>query len=171
MVSKIFKASRANFEDIKGLMLTALKEDPKGFSVSFEEYNTNSDFWWFTYIDPYLSGEKDVMYLISTDDQVVGMAGIIFEFRERKRHVATLVWVYIKKEFRGKGLGKELINFIVNDLKTQENIIKLSLLVNSTQNNALNLYKKLGFETAGVLKKDIKIGDEFIDTYSMELFL
>src|SRR5829696_612341 len=94
----IFKASRENFSDLKTLMLTALQEDPRGFSSSFDEYNQNSEYWWMSYIEPYISGDKDIMILAKKNSNVVGMAGLLFNTTQRKKHVALMAWVYVTKE-------------------------------------------------------------------------
>lgn len=166
----ITQATKTDYEKLKSIMLLALKEDPKGFSSSVEEYMKNSEFWWSSYLNAYLLGDKDIMLLAMQENKIVGMSGIVFNSQERKKHVALVSWVYTIKENRGNGIAKRLMNEIL-DIATKRGIEKLTLMVNSSQKEALNMYKKFGFKHAGTLEKDLKIDGEYLDTEIMELNL
>lgn len=163
------RASRENFYDIKSLMLEALENDPKAFSVDFDEFAFNSEFWWEGYVGPFLNGETALMYMCKHDDKAVGIAGITFSYGNRKKHVAHLVWIYVKKEFRGNGISKKLIEYILKDLKPA--VSKISLQVVQDQISAVKVYEKLGFEKVGTLQKELKINDEMLDVIIMEKFV
>ncbi len=167
----IEKAKSTDFESIKNLMLNALKDDPFGFSVAYEEYLFNGKEWWEKYISPYYLGFGDVMFVAKVNNTAVGIIGVIYERRERKKHTASIVWLYVNKDNRGKGTGKLLLESALEDIKTKNSVIKVTLLVNNTQEYALNLYKKYRFESSGTLKKDLLINGKYIDTQVMELFL
>jgi len=161
-------ASPADFQIIKNLMLTGLKEDPKAFSVDFEDYNKNSIEWWNSYISPYVFSLKDKMLLAFEGDTPVGMIGILYDYRSRRTHIATIVWFYISNNYRGLGIGKELLNKAIEDAKSQK-MKKITLFVNSQQEKAINMYKKYGFTANGKLEKELLIGNEYVDTLIFEM--
>ncbi|MEO6728771.1 MAG: GNAT family N-acetyltransferase [Candidatus Dojkabacteria bacterium] len=167
-MSTIRKAELKDYTAIKNLMLVALKEDPHAFSVSAEEYEPNSEYWWMGYINPFLTNSSQEMYLSFNEDELQGMIGITYDNKQRKKHIASFVWFYVDKKFRGKGIGKSLINKALEVLENNKEITKLSLLVVASQEQAIGIYKKRGFEINGTLKKELKISSEFFDVLIME---
>jgi len=167
-MSKIRKAELKDYSAIKNLMLIALKEDPKAFSVSFEEYFPNSEYWWMGYINPFLTNGNQEMYVSMDGENLEGMIGITYDNKQRKKHIASFVWFYVDKAKRGQGVGKALMNKALEVLEANKEILKLSLLVVATQEKAIEIYKKNGFEINGTLKKELRIASEFLDVLVME---
>ena len=60
----------------------------------------------------------------------------------KERKSAYILSIFISKEFRGKGYGRELLE----EIKKEENIQRLTLDVFSINKSAMSLYKKLGFK-------------------------
>lgn len=67
--------------------------------------------------------------------------------------------VCILKEFWGYRMGKSLLQQSIHWADENE-IKKISLQVLETNEKAIQLYKKLGFEIEGILKNDKKLSDE-----------
>ena len=73
--------------------------------------------------------------------------------------------LYILANQQGKGLGKAIVDFIVNEIKPQEATV-LQLNVNRN-NKAKNFYERLGFTV--IKEEDIDIGNNyFMNDYVME---
>jgi len=74
---------------------------------------------------------------------------------------------YVVREKRGKGLGKEGLNFIIARAKELDaNAITLN--VNKNNINSIKAYEKMGFENTGSIVSDI--GSGFVmDDYTMRL--
>ncbi len=74
--------------------------------------------------------------------------------------------IYIAPDQQGKGIGKLLIGFIINDISTH-NATNLELNVNRN-NKAMDFYSKIGFKV--LRKEDINIGNGFfMNDYVMSL--
>ena len=72
--------------------------------------------------------------------------------------------IYILPNEHKKGIGKLLINYIIDKVKTQTNILELNV---NRQNNAVEFYKRLGFTI--VKEVDISICEGyFMNDYVME---
>lgn len=56
--------------------------------------------------------------------------------------------IAIEKEYRGKGLGKKLMNSIIEEAKNN-GFDELSLSVDANNSNAIQLYDKIGFIQVG----------------------
>jgi diamine N-acetyltransferase len=79
--------------------------------------------------------------------------------------ISKLHKIYVHQKTQGQGIGKQLIDYIVSQLRPQ-NIHTLRLNVNR-QNKARFFYEKLGFEV--VKEEDIDIGKGyFMVDYVME---
>lgn len=83
----------------------------------------------------------------------------------RIRHSAYLV-IGILQSYQGLGIGSKLFREL--DLWAHASSIKrLELTVMTHNKNAIKLYGKYGFETEGLKKKSLVIGDSFVDEYYM----
>lgn len=102
------------------------------------------------------------------DDKPVGMAVFIINEKIKTRHIANIYCVFVKEKFRGKGIGKKLINSTLNIIGQNKSVSKIKLAVNSEQNTAVDLYKQFGFNVVGRLKKELRIDNKFYDELIME---
>ncbi|WP_286228768.1 GNAT family N-acetyltransferase [Neobacillus mesonae] len=66
--------------------------------------------------------------------------------------------VCVLEEYWGYGIGKNLLKESINWADTNE-IKKMTLSVLETNEKAINLYKKYGFEVEGILKNDKILSD------------
>ena len=74
----------------------------------------------------------------------------------------------IDSTFRGKGIGKALLQELLNWAEQNRYIEKVSLGVFSTNINAISLYKKMGFIEEGRKIGEAKLNDnEYIDDVLM----
>lgn len=81
-------------------------------------------------------------------------------------HTYRLHKIYIDPNQQGKGIGKLLIGFVINDISTYD-ATSLELNVNR-QNKAMDFYSKIGFKV--LREEDINIGNGFfMNDYVMSL--
>ena len=80
-------------------------------------------------------------YLLLDHDQVLGYVGLHHVLDE-----ATLNLVYIRSDLRGQGLGRQLLDFVLNQL-AHRGIRHVFLEVRQANAAALGLYQQAGFET------------------------
>jgi ribosomal protein S18 acetylase RimI-like enzyme len=74
--------------------------------------------------------------------------------------------IYIKRDYRNKGNGREVFEFI-NQQARKNQCKKIWLTVNKHNNAAIDIYLKRGFTIAESVNKDIGNGF-FMDDYVME---
>jgi ribosomal protein S18 acetylase RimI-like enzyme len=117
------------------------------------------------YIDQtkeYLDKEEGIIYVADTGRNLVGYtAGCITEENDFERHPDFLRrgWIediYVTPDYQSSGIGKKLIQKIVEDLTTK-NVSYISLGVLLNNSGAIDFYKKCGFESYFLnMKIDIK---------------
>lgn len=132
-----------DWERVKLLRLAALADAPYAFPETLEEAKQMPDSGWQTIAIRNSRGEESIHALAFNDEEPIGMAGGFISQTDRNRaHVAAL---WIDPRFRGAGIGKGLVRFIVN---WASNLGAKVLTATVTLDNlkAQALYKKSGFE-------------------------
>ena len=157
---EIKKLPSNRWKDYRDLRLEALKNDPIAFGSSYEEEIKISREKWKKKI-------KNVLFALS-DDEPIGMIVYIFDNKLKTRHIANIFGVYVKKEHRGKGIGKKLVENAISLIRKNKNIIKINICVNPKQKSAVKLYEKYGFKSIGTLKNDLYVNGKFCDELIME---
>jgi len=82
-----------------------------------------------------------------------------------------LFTLFVKKSWRNKGIGKILLQQLLDWAKTNHLIRKVSLNVFSTNKNAIALYKKYGFKQEGYCPGDMIIDGKYVDSVLMYKFV
>ncbi|WP_088043139.1 GNAT family N-acetyltransferase [Bacillus sp. EAC] len=101
---------------------------------------------------------KSSLFLVAViHDKIVGFSRC--EGKQLKRFSHKVEFgVCVLKDFWGYGVGKNLLKESISWADSSE-IKKITLNVLETNDKAIELYKKLGFEIEGVLKKDKVLSD------------
>ena len=86
----------------------------------------------------------------------------------RTSHIAYLGGLAIHPSFAGKGLGLSMMKEIINHAK-EKGFLRIELSVLITNEKAIHLYEKAGFEKEGVLRKYSRLQKEdlFVDEVMM----
>jgi hypothetical protein len=84
-------------------------------------------------------------------------------------HVAEL-GLFVLKPFRQRGIGTRLLNWLVQ-WAGQAGIEKMTLTVFSSNEPALQFFRKHHFVQTGRLRRQIKIDQQYIDLLILERFL
>lgn len=87
-----------------------------------------------------------IYYVFEQDSKVWGFAGM-----HRIVDEGHITNVAVHPQRRRQGIGKALLNKLIEDAK-ENNLIGVTLEVRSKNTAAVQLYKSLGFEEAGIRK-------------------
>lgn len=99
-------------------------------------------------------------------EKVVGVVGLNIMKNPRMRHSASL-GISIRKEYQGQGIGKKLMEKILDLADNWLMLIRVELGVLEDNEKAMNLYKSLGFEVEGKKKYAIVRNGKYVDEYLM----
>ena len=106
------------------------------------------EFWTYEILQQeLLSNNSKYIVAKSLDNIIVGFAGIKIIL-----DTAELMNIVTKKSFRANGIGKLMLEYLINMCKNGK-IKTLNLEVNSQNTIAINLYKKYNFKEIGLRKK------------------
>lgn len=92
--------------------------------------------------------------------------------QHRLRHIAYLGSFAVHPSFKGKAVGSQAMEALLQDLRS-EGLKRLELLVVSDNHKAIAFYKKLGFEVEGLFKNFLKRAnsEDYVDEFAMALLL
>lgn len=100
--------------------------------------------------------------------ELVGMARVSGGGLARTAHFGELDSVWVRARFRGQGIGRALMTALEQWAREDGQLEKLGLYVFSTNEPAIQLYTRMGFEVEGRCPKDIKFGPgRYADTLVM----
>ncbi len=87
-------------------------------------------------------------FLINQDEEVAGYVVL-----STVLETAEIIYLYINKRFRTKGLGFLLLKEVFNELNQKNNITEVFLEVSEDNKIAKQLYENLGFRQIGIRRK------------------
>ncbi|RFB18323.1 GNAT family N-acetyltransferase [Bacillus sp. HNG] len=159
-------------EDAEGywkLRLKGLTTDPDAFLITYDEAIKKEDPIG-EYKKSFLSDEIVTIGAFE-EANLVGMVTLVRETRQKIRHRANIVAMYVDDEKRGKGIAKALLTEAIKVAENISEIEQLYLTLDAENKPAKELYKKLGFETFAVNKKAMKYNGQYRGEEHMVLFL
>lgn len=164
---KIVEVRNANVYDSAGIINvwnSVVKE--KIYTMGLNLMNVEEEKEFIEKLD-----EREVLLIATLNNKIVGYLLLLIPEKHCKStlHVAEIgTWVLL--EYRGLGIGHFLITSCFEFAKLK-NFEKITIKVRSSNQNALNFYRKHGFNEIGILKKQIKIDGKYDDHILMEKFL
>ena len=115
--------------------------------------------------------ENNSTILVATvDDKIISIATIGSSQKARTRHVGEF-GIVIAKQFCDLGLGRKFMEHIIEWANSNGITKKISLVTSESNDRAIALYKKFGFEEEGILKKDNYVNGVYCNTIMMGLIL
>ena len=104
------------------------------------------NFWKLDVLKSELESPSSYYFVIKNNEEIVGFAGIKVILDE-----ADIMDIVIKKSYRGNGLGKLLMEYLISFARSLK-LLSLTLEVREDNYSAIALYTKLGFIKVGLRK-------------------
>lgn len=114
--------------------------------------------------------DNNTMILATIDDKIIAIGTISSNQKKKGKHVGEL-GIVIKEEYCNVGLGKIMMDELINWCKSNGITTRISLSVRKDNPRAIELYKKCGFEIEGIQKNETYIDGEYFDIVLMGLIL
>ncbi len=147
--------------------LEALEAEPFAFSKAVDEHRA-------TPVEVIASRFRDtppttINLGAFEDERLVGTATFMKETGQKERHKGRIYAVYVSPTQRGKGVGRALLERLLEAAKEDSTLEQILISVATTQQAACGLYRSLGFQTYGTEPGALKVGSRYIDEDHMIL--
>lgn len=106
-----------------------------------------------------------LMAVAKCDQSIVGLITMQGGSRKRIYHWAEIA-LSVSMKYWGMGIGRVLIELAVEHAG-RNGITRIGLKVRTDNDRAIALYRKMGFEIEGKLKKFMRVNDDYFDFYQM----
>ena len=164
----IRRLTPADAPAFQALRLFALEDAPSAFGSSYEEESRFSA----STIEGRLALRPDRgPFGAFEGDKLVGLVALGRESMKKLSHKVTLWGLYVRPEFRSKGIGRALLVEALALARSVPEVVQVSLRVNAGNAGAIRLYESLGFRAFGREPGSMQINGEFHDEIHMYLRL
>lgn len=99
-------------------------------------------------------------------ESVVGYIKLVIDEEKRRKHKGRIS-IAVHKDYQGNGVGSKLFKAAIDLAKNWLMLKKLELTVLETNQNAIAMYEKYGFEVEGVFKEDTVVNGKYENVVSM----
>lgn len=140
----------ASMEGLQALtnFVNRLSKEDTFLNFTGETYSLEMEKNWLQNALNEIKFKKNFIIWAVHDGKIIGNVDVKVG-RSREPHVGT-IGLMVDKDFRGQGLGKELLKIILAQAKKMGlKIVELNLFSDNIA--AINLYKKMGFNEYGKL--------------------
>jgi RimJ/RimL family protein N-acetyltransferase len=156
----------ADAQAYRALMLEAYERHPEAFTSSVAERSAQSMAWWEGRLKEG-GGATDMVFGAFRKGALAGVAGLNFETREKARHKCTLFGMYVPEEHRQAGLGRALVDAVLQEARSRSGVKVMQLTVTEGNRSAQSLYERCGFVQFGLEPLAVAVGPRFVSKVHM----
>lgn len=171
MINIITNLSADRWEEYQKLRIKAVTDTPQAFLATVDEETNKPEEVWRKRLQDSLDVNGQFLVFAEDHGELVGLMGAFREENVKVCHTATVVSVYVDPLYRGQGISSLLMEALLGMISRDTKIIRLELMVVTTQEAAIALYKKSGFEMIGMVHKEVYVDGVYYDEYIMEKML
>jgi GNAT superfamily N-acetyltransferase len=155
-IRRLTAADAALYRDIR---LEGLRSDPVAFGSTFEAEDARP----LSFFSERLAGSA--AFGAFHDAEIVGVAGLLIREGRKEAHKALLVGMYVRPGARKAGVGRRLVETIIEFARPRVELIQLAVV--SDNRPARRLYESLGFLEYGLENKALKQDGHYYDELLM----
>jgi ribosomal protein S18 acetylase RimI-like enzyme len=156
-IRRLTPADAALYRDIR---LEGLRGNPEAFGSTFEAENARPLTW---FSERLLGGAKTFGAFQGLE--LVGVAGLFIREGQKEAHKGLLVGMYVRPSSRNVGVGRRLVETIIDLARQEVELIQLAVVSDNQQ--ARRLYSSLGFLEYGIEKNALKQDGRYYDEVLM----
>jgi RimJ/RimL family protein N-acetyltransferase len=165
------------------LRLRGLRAHPESFGQSYEEALAKGATQHDTMLQGARAAEGDFLLgayasasgasanAASANAPLIGVVGLLRNQRDKERHKAAVIGMYVAPEAAGRGVGRALLNELLARAARVEGLKQIQLMVGSHNEAARKLYESLGFRKYGCEIDALNVNGVFHDADLMARFM
>ncbi|GAC1393911.1 MAG: GNAT family N-acetyltransferase [Ktedonobacteraceae bacterium] len=158
--------TEADGDALWSLRLRALIDNPEAFATTYEE--------------TLIAGKERLVESLCQQEAFylgafnpgpkLDLIGVVYFRRDeghKNRHKGRILGMYVRPESRGQGVGKVLLQEVITQTKQFVGVEQLHLMVVTSNTAARSLYRSLGFEVYGTMRRAMKMNEHYWDEEMM----
>jgi RimJ/RimL family protein N-acetyltransferase len=159
------------------LRLRGLKAHPESFGQGYEEALAKGPSQHDTMLQGARAAKGDFLlgaYSVNAapaNAPLIGVVGLLRSQRDKEQHKAAVIGMYVAPEATGRGVGRALLNALLERAAQVEGLRQIQLIVNSQNEAARKLYESLGFRKYGCEIDALNVNGVFHDADLMARFM
>jgi RimJ/RimL family protein N-acetyltransferase len=139
----------ADASEYRALLLRGIAEEPDAYTSTAAERAALPLSWWQARTSDAADATTHTWGAFSAT-KLIGTVALEFNAREKIRHKATLIALYVVPEARGHGAGRALIAALLAHARDLPQLSSIQLTVTADNSSARALYERAGFRHWGV---------------------
>jgi len=120
------------------------------------------------WINTFLMNDNSLLLVAEYNNKIIGNIDLTGSRRKIMEHTAVK-GMGMLKEWRNSGLGTALLKLAIQWAKQNPGLELIWLQVYTENELGLNLYRKMGFEENGIMKKFFKKDNRYFDNLTMTM--
>lgn len=152
-------------QEYRRIQLECLIKHPNNFGTTYDEefYSTSLS------LESVIKAAAKNSFMFgafTSENKLIGICGFVAEQKLKVRHRGEIVQLFVDPRYARQGIGKKLLVASIDKAFEDNQTEQIILGVVNANENAINLYKQLGFKEYGKLDNYFKSGSE----YSAQVF-
>lgn len=141
------KSIKEDIPTINALFIKMVEEiNRKMVNEGVEPYTNLENGFEEDYLDSFYENEDNIIFVAEHNNKVVGFLSVN---NYKEDGYIYLDDYYIREEYRGKGIGSELMNMAIAYAK-EDHVDRIMTHVESANKSSIDFYKNRGFQTEEV---------------------
>jgi ribosomal protein S18 acetylase RimI-like enzyme len=132
-------------QQLRAIRLESVHYNNTAFAISQTQLLGLSHDQWEQVCSNAMIGQQNAIFMATHDAIVIGMVGCRIDTSPKMRHVGVVWGMYVNPMHRGKQVGTQLIRHVIAHGE-QLGVSMLKLSVTTTQEAAITMYQRVGFE-------------------------
>ena len=165
MTHEIRKLTLADIPLFRSLRLIGLHERPDAFGETAQHFALRSD---EEIARDFAASSENGGFRLGAFTDRGRLDGIVCcgrEAGEKSSHRGVVWGMYVAQAARGKGLGRLLMDRLIEEARRVEGLQQLHLSVVTSNQAALELYRSIGFSVYGTDPRVLNVDGRLLDEY------
>lgn len=120
------------------------------------------------FLEDCLQSDNKLFIIAEKNNQIIGNLTFIGGHRSRIRHAGN-IGITVLKDFWGLGIGRILMNYLIDWAKESKIVKKINLTVREDNTRAIKLYEDLGFKKEGLITRYFYVNEKYYNAIFMGL--
>ncbi len=150
------------------LRLLGLRESSSAFGSSYAEERRRPTTDFLRRLQP---SPGNWTFAAFRGSRMVGVVSFVRQERRKQQHKAAIYGFYIMKQYRGRRIGRLLLDEVLATARAMRGLRQVQLAVVESNGVAVRFYQSAGFRVYGREEAALRIGDKYYTELFMDLVL